>query len=238
MNLIIDKNIVSEKANWKFDEEVTKVFDEHVRKSVPLYDDFHKMIGDFSEWFIEEGTNVYDIGSSTGESFRSIISHHRNKNINYIGIDNSKDMVDKAKNNFGYSYVEFINGDISSQDIEIHNASFVTSILTLQFIPKRKRKQIIKKIYDGLNEGGALIIVEKLVGNNARFDEMFIELYHDFKYTNGLNEKEIFAKSRAIRGVMSPNTVKENIDMLQSVGFKDVDMFFKWCNFGGFIAIK
>lgn len=236
--MIIDSNVKSEKANWKFDKEVTEIFDSHVRKSVPLYDNFHNTIGDLSEWFIEENTNVYDIGTSTGEGLSNLISHHKNKHINFIGIDNSKDMIEKSKSNLRDHNVTLINGDITSQDIEIHNASFITSILTLQFIPQRKRKQVIEKSYRGLNKGGALVIVEKIIGNNARFDEMFIELYHDFKLSSGLTEQEVFAKSRAIRGVMMPNTVQENIEILQEVGFKDVDIFFKWCNFVGFIAIK
>lgn len=236
--MIIDNNVQSEKANWKFNKAVTEIFDSHVRKSVPLYDNFHSTIGDLSEWFIEENTNVYDIGTSTGEGLINLISHHKNKEVNYIGIDRSTDMLEKAKNNLKDYNVTLINGDITNLDIEIHNASFITSILTLQFIPQRKRKQVIKKAYDGLNKGGSLVIVEKVIGNNARFDEMFIELYHDFKVSNGLTEQEVFAKSRAIRGVMSPNTVQENIDMLTDVGFKDVDIFFKWCNFVGFIAIK
>lgn len=234
----IDSNVTSEKANWKFGKEVTEIFDAHVRKSVPLYDNFHNTIGDLSEWFIEEDTNVYDIGTSTGEGLNNLISHHKNKHINYIGIDNSEDMIKKAKENLSNKNITLINGDITNPDIEIHNASFITSILTLQFIPQRKRKQVIEKAFQGLNKGGALVIVEKVIGNNARFDEMFIELYHDFKLSNKLSEQEIFAKSRAIRGVMTPNTVQENINILQDVGFKDVDIFFKWCNFVGFIAIK
>ena len=182
--MIIDSNVKSEKANWRFDKEVTEIFDSHVRKSVPLYDNFHNTIGDLSEWFIEENTNVYDIGTSTGEGLSNLILHHKNKHINFIGIDNSKDMIEKSKNNLRDFNVTLINGDITSQDIEIHNASFITSILTLQFIPQRKRKEVIEKLYIGLNKGGALVIVEKVIGNNARFDEMFIELYHDFKLSN------------------------------------------------------
>ena len=234
----IDNNTVSEKANWKFNKEITEIFDEHVRKSVPMYDNFHNTIGDLSEWFIEDNTNVYDIGTSTGEGLNNLVSHHKNKKVNYIGIDSSKDMINKAKENLKEHSITLINRDISDSDTEIHNASFITSILTLQFIPQRKRKIVVDKAYKGLNKGGALVIVEKVIGNNARFDEMFIELYHDFKLTNGLTEEEVFAKSRAIRGVMSPNTVQENISMLEEAGFKDVDIFFKWCNFVGFIAIK
>ena len=238
--LKIDKNTSSEEANWKFDEKIVPIFDEHVRKSVPLYDNFHKVIADLSDWFVEENTNVYDIGTSTGECIHNLINKHKNKKINYIGIDLSPDMVLKAKNRFkDYSNINISNGDITKEnDITINNASFITSILTMQFIPQRKRCDVIRKIYNGLNKGGAFIMVEKIIGNNARFDKMFIELYHDMKIHNGFNEQEVIAKSKAIRGVMSPNTVDENINILKEIGFKDVDMFFKWCNFVGFIAIK
>ena len=236
----IDEGIENQsEANWRFNTEVVKVFDSHVRKSVPMYDEFHSMIADLSQWFIEEGTNVYDIGTSTGEGLKNVVDVHKGKNINFIGIDESKDMFEEAKERFkDYSNIGFINGDISNEDIVVSNASVVTAILTLQFIPKRKRQSVINKIYNGLNDGGALIIIEKVIGSNARFDEMFIELYHDFKLKQGFSEGEVFSKSRAIRGVMQPNTVSENIKLLDKAGFKDIDIFFKWCNFVGMIAIK
>jgi tRNA (cmo5U34)-methyltransferase len=106
------------------------------------------------------------------------------------------------------------------------------------FIAQKHRQDVVKKIYDGLNVGSAFIMVEKVIGSNARFDEMWIELYHDMKHRNGVSEVDIFKKTRSIRGVLKPNTVDENIRLLNSVGFKDVDMFFKWGNFAGFIAIK
>jgi tRNA (cmo5U34)-methyltransferase len=233
----VDKNISSEVSGWKFNKEVANSFEEHVRKSIPLYDNIHKTIEDLSEWFIEDDTNVYDIGTSTGECLKRIMKHHKNKKVRYIGVDNSEDMIEKAKENSEYD-IKFINEDIVNEKFKINNANFITVVLTLQFIPKRKRQNVINKIYEGLNKGGALIVVEKVVGNNARFDEMFIELYHDFKLENGLTEKEVFAKSRSLRGVMQPNTTSENIEMLNKAGFADIDIFYKWCNFVGFIAVK
>ena len=37
---------------------------------------------------------------------------------------------------------------------------------------------------------------------------------------------------------MQPLEEKENTDMLKSVGFEQVEIFFKWFNFIGIIAIK
>lgn len=235
----IDNGIKSKESSWEFNKEVTKVFDGHVRKSVPMYDEFHKMISNMSHWFIENGTNVYDIGTSTGEGLKNLIDSHKNKKVNFIGIDDSEDMCREAQDRFeGYKNVTLTNGDACSEDIVISNASYITSILTLQFVPKRKRRNLIQKIYEGLNDGGAFIMVEKVIGENARFDEVFIELYHDFKLQQGFSEQEVFSKSKAIRGIMQPNTLSENLKMLKDTGFKDTDIFFKWFNFVGVIATK
>lgn len=228
-----------EKSNWKFDNKVVPIFDEHVRKSVPMYDEIHNLITDISHWFTEENTNVYDIGTSTGEVINNLYNEHKNKNINYIGIDTSAEMITKARDRFkNISNIHIEQADITHKEYIIKNASFITSVLTLQFIPQRKRQNVINKIYNGLLKGGGFVLVEKIIGNNARFDEMWIELYHELKLKNGLTEKEVMAKTRAIRGVMKPYTVNENIHMLKEAGFKDIDMFFKWNNFSGFVAIK
>lgn len=227
-----------EESNWKFDESVVPVFDEHVKQSVPLYDEIHSLVTDISGWFLEDDTNVYDIGTSTGKVISSLLDKYSSKNISYIGLDNSIDMFEKAKETFSINdNVEILNTD-ATNDYIFENASLITSILTLQFIPERLRQSLIDNVYKGLNKGSAFVMVEKVVGSNARFNEIWTELYHELKLKNGLTEEHVFAKSKAIRGVMKPYTVSENIYMLESAGFKDVDMFFKWNNFVGFIAIK
>lgn len=225
-------------SNWKFDKNVVPIFDEHVRKSVPMYDEIHYLITDIAGWFLQDNTNVYDIGTSTGEVILNLINTYKTKEINYIGIDSSEDMCRKANERFNnYKNVKILNQDVTI-NFKFENASLITSVLTVQFIPETKRQNLINKIYEGLNKGGAFILIEKVIGSNARFNEIWIELYHQLKLRNGLSEKHVFEKARAIRGVLKPYTVKENIEMLEIAGFKDIDMFFKWNNFAGFIAIK
>lgn len=225
-------------SNWKFDKNVVPIFDEHVRKSVPMYDEIHYLITDIAGWFLQDNTNVYDIGTSTGEVILNLINTYKTKEINYIGIDSSEDMCRKANERFNnYKNVKILNQDVTI-NFKFENASLITSVLTVQFIPETKRQNLINKIYEGLNKGGAFILIEKVIGSNARFNEIWIELYHQLKIRNGLSEKHVFEKARAIRGVLKPYTVKENIEMLEIAGFKDIDMFFKWNNFAGFIAIK
>ena len=52
---------------WKFNKEVAECFDAHVRKSVFMYEEFHNCIIKMSRFFIEDNTNILDVGTSTGE---------------------------------------------------------------------------------------------------------------------------------------------------------------------------
>ncbi|MEJ7218404.1 methyltransferase domain-containing protein [Staphylococcus gallinarum] len=222
------------KHDWNFGQHVVPTFDDHVSKSVPFYNEIHKMINSISGWFIRERTNVYDIGSSTG-TLLSRLKDTYNKEVEYIGIDNSEDMVAASLDTL--SEVQIKLADITN-DYSFENASLIMSVLTLQFIREDLRQNVINNIYEGLNSGGAFILVEKVLGNDAKFNEMWADLYHDLKLENGLSKEHIFDKSRSIRGVMNPVTVEENIEMIKSAGFEKIDTFFKWNNFIGVIAIK
>ena len=86
---------------WEFNKEVAECFDEHVRQSVPMYDEFHKSIIKISKFFIEDKTNILDIGTSTGELLMKL---PYNPTCRYIGIDTEKEMINKAKEKLGKEY--------------------------------------------------------------------------------------------------------------------------------------
>lgn len=223
-------------CDWKFNKSVATEFNEHVRQSVPLYQEIHYLINEMAQWFLEDGTNVYDLGTSTAEVIKNLVTF-RNKNVNYIGVDESKDMLDEIDNNLKENKnIEFINDDI--KNVSITNASFITSVLTLQFISEKDRYDIVQNIYNGLNKGGAFVLVEKILANNTLINNIWEGLYYDMKLFNGLDEKHIINKQRSIRGVMKPLTLNENKKMLEDVGFTKYEEFFKWGNFVGYIAIK
>lgn len=220
------------KNNWEFDDSVAKVFDDHVRQSVPLYDEINKTITKLSEWFLEDDTKFYDIGTSTGNLLKNMY-HSTDKRIEYIGIDVSQDMLDMIESEYGFN---LIKSDVL--DVDLNNASVITSMLTLQFTPIKNRQKIINNIYKGLNKGGAFMFVEKVLSDCSRINHMWEGTYHDMKLENGLDEKHVIDKQKSIRGVMKPLTLQENKDMLVEAGFKEFEEFFKLGCFVGFIAIK
>ena len=69
-------------------------------------------------------------------------------------------------------------------------------------------------------------------------DSSLIEFHHEFKRTRGYSNLEISRKRDALENVLVPLKTSKNVHLLEKAGFQSVEIFFKWNNFAGFIALK
>src|SRR6185369_15731674 len=127
-------------------------------------------------------------------------------------------------------------GDLNN-GIKIENASVVILCLTLQFVRPLFREKLIRKIYEGLVPGGVLILVEKILTEESRFNRDFIDYYYNYKRRQHYSELEISQKREALENVLIPYKLSENKLMLRETGFTQLEVFFKWYNFSGLMAI-
>lgn len=221
------------KYNWRFNKEMVDNFDDHVKKSVPLYEEFHKDIINMSVYFSQKNTKIIDIGTSTGVLLNDLYNINKHRNMECIGIDIEKDMIEECNNR--YNNLKFEVCD--ALDFNYTNSSIITSVLTLQFINKKERKEIIKKIHNEMNEDGSLFIVEKIKNNIPDIHDIYNDIYYDFKRDN-LTDEDVLDKNVSLRGVMKPLTLQDNIQILKNAGFNKIDVFMKYNNFVGLLAIK
>ena len=225
-------------ANFRFDESVVEVFDDMVKRSVPGYDSMIQMVGLMARMYGKDNTNYYDLGSSTGAITLAISLNNNHKNNKFIAIDNSPDMVKKCQKNLSKKIdnLEVICEDINETTIQ--NASIVVLNLTLQFVEVSKRAPLLKKIYDGLNPGGVLIISEKIHFDDNENQEQITQLHLDFKRANGYSELEIANKRQAIENVLISENKKTHINRLKQCGFKEASCYFQCLNFASFLSVK
>jgi len=198
------------------------------------------MITELSANYAKPGTSLYDLGCSTGTTLISL-NKILDDSINFIGIDNSQEMLDMCRGNFekeGFKRNYELKYCDLNKHVEISNASVVVMCLTLQFIRPVYRKKLVKSIYDQLNPGGCLILIEKVIAENTELNRQMIKYYYDFKRRNNYDELEISQKREALENVLIPYKLSENIEMLGEEGFRVVETFFKWYNFTGIIGIK
>src|SRR5262245_49163067 len=191
---------LTEVSDFRFGEKVASVFDDMLDRSVPFYQEIQRMIGEMAADFAVEGTNCYDLGCSTGTTML-----HLDKcvppQVRFIGVDNSTDMLERCRVKLaqhGFSRAHDLQCADLNQGVLVENASMVLMILTLQFVRPLYRDKLIGMILHGLNENGALILVEKLIGEDSLFNRLFIKYYYDMKKRNGYTDLEIAQKREAL----------------------------------------
>ena len=222
---------------FEFDEAVASVFDDMLSRSVPFYDEVRKLVISLILAEQKEGMKVLDLGSSTAKFLLDLHSK-MSVTMKLKGLDNSQAMLDRAEQKcqaFGadieLELADMLTYDYTKEDVIVAN-------YTLQFIRPMQRLELMKKIYEGLDEGGVFIFSEKVVFDDKVLDKEFIDIYYDYKKEQGYSEYEIAQKREALENVLIPFTIKENIQMCKDAGFKKVETIFQWGNFVTFLTKK
>lgn len=231
-------NIFSESGLWSFGGDTPSKFDDHVSKSVPLYEEGHQLICALSEFFVPQNGNVLHIGSSTGVLTDKVANTLKSRNVNIKGLEIELEMIKEAENRKYENEIDFINEDINIYDIGENCHNLIISYYTIQFIHPSLRQNIINRIYQSLMWGGAFIMFEKVRGSDARFQDIFNSLYQDYKLYKGYTSDQIIAKQRSLKSILEPFSREGNIDMLKRAGFLDIESIMKYTCFEGFLAIK
>jgi len=212
-------------------------------RSVPFYAEQQYMILEMARKFWPPGTAVYDLGCSTGTTLISL-GRELEACRRLTGYDNSPPMIERAREKIRaaglHDRVEAVCGDLNGElsNLPLDGAGFVTLCWTLQFIRPLQRDKLVRWIYEGLREDGALVVTEKVLTQDSHMNRFFIDLYYEFKRRNGYSSDEILRKREALENVLIPYRIDENLDLFRRNGFEIAETFFQWYNFTGFLCVK
>ncbi|MDG2164019.1 MAG: carboxy-S-adenosyl-L-methionine synthase CmoA [Gammaproteobacteria bacterium] len=230
---------------FAFDDQVASVFEDMINRSVPGYSTIISMIGVLAERYCGAGSTIYDLGASLGGASFAVAQQLPHDDYRIIAIDNSEAMTSRLSAKLAAlgelggketSRIECRHEDL--RDSKIEDASMVILNFTLQFIEPAAREALMRKIYDGMLPGGLLIISEKIQFPDPALNELFIDLYHRFKETQGYSKLEISQKRAALENVLIPETLAAHRERLNGAGFHSVDTWFQCFNFASMVAFK
>jgi tRNA (cmo5U34)-methyltransferase len=170
----------------------------------------------------------------------SFIGEISGMDFRMTAIDSSEPMVERYRNRIreaGMSEkIDLVCSDI--RDIDIRNSSVAVMNLTLQFLPVQDRDSFIRKVYEGLNDGGLFLITEKIHHKDGFLDQLEQNFYYRFKKENGYSELEISQKREALENVLVPETIEQHLERFEKCGFSRTAIWHKWFNFCSFLCIK
>lgn len=185
-------------AAWTFkNTNVAENFDAHVNEQLPWYRLVTDLMAHVGRHYLTENSRMYDIGASTGNVTRSLTSEIEARNIQAISIDNSQAMQDMWR-----GVGEFQLADARAFDYQEY--SFGVCFLVLMFLPPNDQKNLLDKLYDKLENGGCLLIVDRTAQGEGYLGTVMQRLTMANKLKAGASPEDILKKEMSLAGIQRP----------------------------------
>lgn len=225
---------------WRFDDAVTASFDDMLARSIPQYDVMRRAVTDVGASFLRDGDWILDLGASRGEAVAPFV-HDLGAHNRFVLAETSPPMLAVLRERFR-ALIDA--GVVDVRDVDLRRSfppvegrcGLVLAVLTLQFIPIEHRARVVADCRRALRPGGAMVVVEKVIGSTAAVDHRLVSLYRALKVEHGYSQEQVERKALALEGVLVPMTARWNEEMLRAEGFRVVECFWRWMNFAAWVA--
>jgi len=229
---------------FRFDDKVARVFPDMLRRSIPGYAASLEAIGSLAARYVRAGTNCYDLGCSLGAATIAMRRGISEAGCRIVAVDTSQAMIERCGEIVAeetnatelMTDVDLVLGDI--REIEIVNASMVVLNYTLQFVALSDRDALLRGIFEGMNEGGILVLSEKVIDDNPHMESLLVDLHHEHKRRNNYSALEISRKRAALEDVLVPESVSAHRARLNKAGFSHSAVWLRYFNFVSIIALR
>lgn len=182
--------------------------------------------------YLKSGTQILDLGCGNGRLLSVLTDMH----INYLGIDNSDELLKKAQTNFPQARFEL--NDITNYQILPQNFEVIFLLAVLHHIPTwEMRYNLLKRINHGLKPKGYLMMTN---WNLLLPPYNHLRIFENFKRYLGksiLEKNDLFIPFTTSDGQTTVQrylhcfTKKELLNLAKTTGFKVIKQNYGFKNF-------
>lgn len=250
MSLNIDSKLpihYPKKSVFEFDEEVSSIFPDMAARSIPMYNEVHRMHAAMvlsSYATVADVIKITDVGASRGKFYQEICNQlhsvkdtNKKPTIEYTAMDTSPDMVRLLRRDFPEISVVELTESNAPEELK-EKQDVIVMFYTLQFMRVADRRRLMQWVWRNLRYGGLFIFGNKIAQSDGLVGIYENREYINFRLANGYSIEEIEAKTEALRNVMWPLSKNAMRDTLRSLGFYDVTETTKWLQFSTGVAVK
>ena len=224
-----------EKIKTHFDEEA-KEFDEIILKLIPFYEEMVEALILSIPHGKDESIKIIDLGCGTGTISKKVQESFPNAKITCL--DMAENMIKMAKIKLGESEKnDYLTEDFYKFEFD-KTYDVVLSSLALHHLENDEDKEMFyRKIHGALTDSGVFYNADVVLGSNDYLQDTYLEKWKKYMSRSvsrdEINHKWLVKYKEEDR----PTSLMNHLKMLENVGFKDIDVVWKYYTFavyGGF----
>ena len=213
-------------------EEEAKEYDDIILKLIPFY---REMIGALilSIPFKKQAPiRVMDLGCGTGSVARSVKDTFPNARIDCLDLSEKMLQIAASKLrgcNEGGTYAV---GDFYSFHFEDSYDVIVSSLALHHLVTGEDKEMFYGRIYNALSPGGVFYNADLLLGSSEYLQQGYLTKWKGFM-SRSVSQDEIDNKWMVkYEQEDSPSVLVNQLKWLEKIGFRNVDVVWKYYNFG------
>jgi tRNA (cmo5U34)-methyltransferase len=175
----------------------------------------------------DDSIKVMDLGCGTGTVTKLLKDKFEDANVTCL--DLAENMIEMAKIKLnGYKDIDYITGDFYHFNFPEKYDVIVSSLALHHLVTDEDKKEFNAKIYKALNLSGLFLNADVILGSNNYLQELYLEKWKEFMNQN-VSMEEIEKKwIPAAKEEDHPAKLVDQLEWLQNIGFKDVDVIWKY----------
>jgi tRNA (cmo5U34)-methyltransferase len=215
-------------------EKEAEEFDKIILNLIPHYTEMIEALVLAIPFEKNEHITVMDLGCGTGTVAHAIQTVFPNAQISCLDI--AENMVKMAQLKLGERVDYYIN-DFYEFTFDKKYDVIVPSLALHHLGNDADKKMFYKKIYDALADGGIFYNADVVLGSNAHLQDVYMAKWKAFMektVPTGEIENTWIAKYKSED---RPVLLMHHLDWLKEIGFKNIDVvwkYYNYCVYGGY----
>ncbi len=197
-------------------------YDKYRKQAIPNMEIYYNTAIKLTQKY--ENPEILDLGAGTGILTQLIHNQHPQSNITLV--DLSTEMLKKAKEKFKNKNFKYIEADYLKHDFK-NKYDIIVSSLSIHHLTDKEKQELYKKIYEMLKPNGIFINADQVRGSTEYTEQTYKKQdeTHLKKQDIPEEEKEILRNRRKLD---KPATLKDTLQWYEEIGYKNVDIYYKY----------
>lgn len=219
-----------------FDSEA-EAYDSLILTLIPNYSEMTDVLVNSIPFNEKKTFKVLDLGCGTGNISRKIKDKFPNSKIHCV--DLAENMVKIAQKKLSnYSDITYETGDFQKISLNSDYEVIVSSLAMHHLKTDQDKKEVYQKVYESLTSGGVFYNADVVLGSTDYLQNLYIEKWKEFMALNHSHNEIENKWMPTHRREDKPAKMIDHIRWLQEAGFKQVDVVWKYYNYGVYGGLK
>jgi tRNA (cmo5U34)-methyltransferase len=231
------------KTQWS-NKEFSKNYVNESGLYLPYRNEIVELIIEYCLQFIScTQPRFLDLGCGDGYIASKILSKRNFEEI--MLVDASSDMLKKAKERLdGFNNIEYKHSSfqeiINDKEISCTKYDFIFSSLAIHHLTTKQKKKLYTVIYKSLGKNGSFINYDVVLPTSSEIESWYLRMWKNWIGNNEQAPESLSNIPEQYKNNSDniPCSLEDQVSMLNSIGFKNINCHFKYGIFAVFGGAK